>query len=326
MLERNTTPTPKGITIQPKIIVLIIVALVIIALFLSSFFVVDQTEQSVVLRFGHYNRVVGPGLQFKIPLGIEKNLNVPTQVVQNMNFGFRTEQSGVNTIFAQRDYPEESVMLTGDLNIVDVEWIIQYKINDPYAWLFNVEDKTSTIRDISQSVINELVGDLPILSVMGASRTNIEVQSQQNMQEILDSYGLGIKIVTVKLKNIVPPLGEVQDAFEDVNKAIQDMNRLINEGKEQYNQEIPKAQGQAAQVIQIAEGYASERVNEAKGDVARFTSVRKAYLESKEVTTKRLYVETMEKILSSENTTIIDKTLDNFLPLQDLGNTSGGAK
>lgn len=326
MLERNTTPTPKGITIQPKIIVLIIAALVIIALFLSSFFVVDQTEQSVVLRFGHYNRVVGPGLQFKLPLGIEKNLNVPTQVVQNMNFGFRTEQSGINTIFAQKDYPEESVMLTGDLNIVDVEWIIQYKINDPYAWLFNVEDKTSTIRDISQSVINELVGDLPILSVMGASRTNIEVQSQQNMQEILDSYGLGIKIVTVKLKNIVPPLGEVQDAFEDVNKAIQDMNRLINEGKEQYNQEIPKAQGQAAQVIQIAEGYASERVNEAKGDVARFTSVRKAYLESKEVTTKRLYVETMEKILSSDNTTIIDKNLDNFLPLQDLGDTSGGTK
>ncbi len=326
MLERNTTPTPKGITIQPKIIVLIIAALVIIALFLSSFFVVDQTEQSIVLRFGHYNRVVGPGLQFKLPLGIEKNLNVPTQVVQNMNFGFRTEQSGINTIFAQKDYPEESVMLTGDLNIVDVEWIIQYKINDPYAWLFNVEDKISTIRDISQSVINELVGDLPILSVMGASRTNIEVQSQQNMQEILDSYGLGIKIVTVKLKNIVPPLGEVQDAFEDVNKAIQDMNRLINEGKEQYNQEIPKAQGQAAQLIQIAEGYASERVNEAKGDVARFTSVRKAYLESKEVTTKRLYVETMEKILSSDNTTIIDKNLDNFLPLQDLGNTSGGTK
>jgi len=326
MLERNTTPTPKGITIQPKIIVLIIVALLVIALFLSSFFVVDQTEQSVVLRFGHYNRVVGAGLQFKLPLGIEKNLNVPTQVVQNMNFGFRTEQSGINTIFAQKDYPEESVMLTGDLNIVDVEWIIQYKINDPYAWLFNVEDKISTIRDISQSVINELVGDLPILSVMGASRTNIEVQSQQNMQEILDSYGLGIKIVTVKLKNIVPPLGEVQDAFEDVNKAIQDMNRLINEGKEQYNQEIPKAQGQAAQLIQIAEGYAAERVNEAKGDVARFTSVRKAYLESKEVTTKRLYVETMEKILSSDNTTIIDKNLDNFLPLQDLGDTSGGTK
>ncbi len=319
MLERNTTPTPKKISIQPKILIIVAIAVAIIAIFSTSIFVVDQTEQSVVLRFGQYNRVVGPGLQFKAPLGIEKSFNVPTQVVQNMSFGFRTEQSGVNTIFDQRDYPEESVMLTGDLNIIDVEWIIQYKIDDPFAWLFNVEDKSSTIRDISQSVINELVGDLPILSVLGSSRTNIEVTAQQQMQTILDSYGLGIKIVTIKLKNIVPPVGEVQDAFEDVNKAIQDMNRLINEGKEQYNKEIPKARGEAAQQIQIAEGYYSERINEAKGDVARFNSVREAYNENKEVTSTRLYIETMESVLSSGNTTIIDKNLDNFLPLQDIG-------
>ena len=322
MLERNTTPSPRNFSIQPKIIILVIVAVAVVALFLSSFFVVDQTEQSVVLRFGRFNRVVGPGLQFKIPLGLEKSYNVPTQVVQNMSFGFRTEQSGINTIYDQRDYPEESVMLTGDLNIIDVEWVIQYKIDDPYAWLFNVEDKTSTIRDISQSVINELVGDLPILSVMGTSRTNIEDSAQTRMQEVLDSYGLGINIVTVKLKNIVPPVGEVQDAFEDVNKAIQDMNRLINEGKEQYNSEIPKARGEAAQQIQYAQGYSSERINQAKGDVARFNSVREAYNESKEVTSKRLYVETMESILSSGNTTIIDKNLENFLPLQNL--TPGG--
>lgn len=324
MLERDTTPSPRKFSISPKIIILLAAALLILVLFLSSFFVVDQTEQAVVLRFGHYNRIVGPGLQFKLPLGIERNYNVPTQVIQNMSFGFRTEQSGVNTIFDQRDYPEESVMLTGDLNIVDVEWVIQYKIDDPYAWLFNVQDKTTTIRDISQSVINELVGDLPILTVMGASRTDIEVKSQQNMQEILDSYGLGVKIVTVKLKNIVPPKGEVQDAFEDVNKAIQDMNRLINEGKEQYNSEIPKARGQASQLILQAEGYASERTNQATGDVARFNSVREAYLESKDVTAKRLYVETMEEILSQGNTTIIDKSLENFLPLQNL--SEGGTK
>ncbi len=321
MLERNTTPTPKKISIQPKILIIVVIAIAIVAIFSTSFFVVDQTEQSVVLRFGQYNRVVGPGLQFKAPLGIEKSYNVPTQVVQNMSFGFRTEQSGVNTIFDQRDFPEESVMLTGDLNIIDVEWVLQYKIDNPYAWLFNVEDKTSTIRDISQSVINELVGDLPILSVMGSSRTDIEVSAQQQMQDILSSYGLGIKIVTVKLKNIVPPVGEVQDAFEDVNKAIQDMNRLINEGKEQYNKEIPKARGEAAQQIQFAEGYYSERINEAKGDVARFNSVREAYNESKEVTSTRLYIETMESILSSGNTTIIDKNLENFLPLQDIGGT-----
>jgi membrane protease subunit HflK len=325
MLERNDAPSPRNFTIQPKIIILIVIAVAVVAVLLTSFFVVDQTEQSVVLRFGRVHRVVGPGLQFKMPLGIEKNLNVPTQVVQTMDFGFRTEQAGVNTSFSSRDFSEESLMLTGDLNIIDVEWVVQYRINDPVAWLFNVEEKATTIRDISQSVVNELVGDLPILSVMAASRTQIELDAQEKMQALFDEYGLGIRIITVKLKNIVPPVGRVQDAFEDVNKAVQDMNRLINEGKQQYNQEIPKAEGQAAQQIQIAEGYASERVNNARGDVARFNSVREAYIESKDVTQRRLYLETMEDILSGGNVTIIDKSLENFLPLQDLSR-SGGAQ
>jgi membrane protease subunit HflK len=325
MLERNDAPSPRNFTIQPKIIILIVIAVAVVAVLLTSFFVVDQTEQSVVLRFGRVHRVVGPGLQFKMPLGIEKNLNVPTQVVQTMDFGFRTEQAGVNTSFSSRDFSEESLMLTGDLNIIDVEWVVQYRINDPVAWLFNVEEKATTIRDISQSVVNELVGDLPILSVMAASRTQIELDAQEKMQSLFDEYGLGIRIITVKLKNIVPPVGRVQDAFEDVNKAVQDMNRLINEGKQQYNQEIPKAEGQAAQQIQIAEGYASERVNNARGDVARFNSVREAYIESKDVTQRRLYLETMEDILSGGNVTIIDKSLENFLPLQDLSR-SGGAQ
>jgi membrane protease subunit HflK len=325
MLERNDAPSPRNFTIQPKIIILIVVAVAVLVVLLTSFFVVDQTEQSVVLRFGRVQRVVGPGLQFKLPLGIENNLNVPTQVVQTMDFGFRTEQAGINTSFSSRDFPEESLMLTGDLNIIDVEWVIQYRINDPVAWLFNVEEKATTIRDISQSVVNELVGDLPILSVMAASRTQIELEAQDKMQSLFDEYGLGIRIITVKLKNIVPPVGRVQDAFEDVNKAVQDMNRLINEGKQAYNQEIPKAEGQAAQQIQIAEGYASERVNNARGDVARFNSVREAYIESKDVTQRRLYLETMEDILSGGNVTIIDKSLENFLPLQDLSK-SGGAQ
>lgn len=334
MLERDTTPSPRKITVQPKLIVLVVVALVIIAILLSSFFVVDQTEQSVVLRFGKFNRVVGAGLQYKLPLGIEQNYNVPTQVVQNMNFGFRTQQSGVNTIFSQNDYPEESIMLTGDLNIVDIEWVIQYKIDDPYAWLFNVENKSTTIKDISQSVTNLLVGDLAILAVMGSERTNIEFEAQERMQKILDAYGMGVRIVTVKLKNIVPPAGNVQDAFEDVNKAIQDMNRLINEGKELYNSQIPRAQGQASQMLQVAQGYAAERKNNAIGNVARFNAVREAYLNSKEVTSTRLYIETMEEIFSSEasgDITIIDKNLENFLPIQNLQPSSttsitGGVK
>jgi len=150
------------------------------------------------------------------------------------------------------------------------------------------------------------------------------------MQAIFDSYGLGVKIVTVKLQNIVPPKGEVQDAFEDVNKAIQDMNRYINEGKQSYNKEIPRAQGEASQLIQIAEGYASERVNNAQGDVARFDSVRAAYATSKDITARRLYIETMEELLAntagSGAITIIDKKLENFLPFTDLGAVKGAVK
>ena len=210
-------------------------------------------------------------------------------------------------------------MLTGDLNIVDVEWVIQYRIVDPYKWLFKVENRTKTIRDISQSVINLLVGDRAILNVMGSERTTISVQSKDLMNEIFDEYNLGISVTTVQLKNIVPPVGEVQDAYEDVNMAIQDMEKLINEGKEAYNNEIPLAQGQASQMIQIAEGYATERVNEAKGNVARFNSVLAEYQKNKDVTRSRLYIEMIEDVFGAkEGTDIIDKNLDNFLPLKSI--------
>ena len=313
----------KSFNISPKLIIGLIIAVIVLASAMSSFFVVDQTEQAVVTRFGKYNRTVGPGLQTKIPLGIEKSYKVPTQVVQTMTFGYR---SSVNTspLIASTDFPSESIMLTGDLNIIDLEWIVQYQISDPAKWLFNVQQKETTIRDISQSVMNQLVGDLPILSVMTSERTAIEIQAQDNMQKTFDSYGLGIKVVTVKLQNIVPPEGSVQNAFEDVNKAIQDMNRYINEGKEQYNSIIPKAQGEAKQQIQIAEGYAKERVNNAKGDVARFKSMRETYEMSKQITADRLYIETMEEIISQSagNLTLVDKDLENFLPISQIESSS----
>jgi membrane protease subunit HflK len=223
----------------------------------------------------------------------------------------------------------ESIMLTGDLNIVDVQWIIQYRIEDPAKWLFNVQERDKTIRDISQSVINQLVGDLPILAIMSSERTSIEIESQERMQKAFDSYNLGVRVVTVKLQNIVPPVGEVQDAFEDVNKSIQDMNRLINEGKEQYNREIPRAQGEASQLIQVAEGYAAERVNNAQGDVARFSAVLEAYSTSKDITARRLYIETMEEILRKADAgtlTLIDRELDNFLPISNLTGSQGGVQ
>ncbi|MBK5199965.1 MAG: FtsH protease activity modulator HflK [Spirochaetaceae bacterium] len=317
--QQSFKPANKPLNVSPKLIIGLLVAVIAISAIMSSFFVVDQTEQAVVTRFGAYNRTVGPGLQTKIPFGVEKSFKVPTQVVQTMTFGYRSSLPS-SPLIASTDFPSESIMLTGDLNIIDVEWIVQYQINEPKKWLFQVNQKEKTIRDISQSVMNQLVGDLPILSVMTSERTNIEVTAQQLMQATFDQYNLGIKVVTVKLQNIVPPKGDVQNAFEDVNKAIQDMNRFINVGKEQYNSIIPKAQGEASQQILIAQGYAKERVNNAKGDVARFNSMLKTYEKSKDVTADRLYIETMEDVLinNSDKITLVDKNLTNFLPISQL--------
>ncbi|AEC01932.1 FtsH protease activity modulator HflK [Parasphaerochaeta coccoides] len=322
-MENKTQHFRNKFTLTPKVVVGIIGIILAIAILTTSMFVVDQTEQAVVLRFGRFQRTVGPGLQWKLPLGIEKNLNVPTQVVQTMTFGYQTSYPSSRSLTVSSRADEEARMLTGDLNIIDVEWIVQYQISDLAAWLFNVNEREKTIRDISQSVINLLVGDLPILSVMTSERTNIEIRAQQNMQAIFDSYHMGLKIVTVKLQNIVPPVGDVQDAFEDVNKAIQDMNRFINEGKEGYNRQIPGAQGEANKLIQEAEGYAAERVNQATGDVARFVAVHDAYKENKEITGLRLYIETMEDVMRTDKaagtTTLIDKNLENFLPISTIG-------
>lgn len=324
MDNSNQRPVrPIRFNISPKLILWIVIAVVTVLLVLSSFFVVDQTEQAVVLRFGRYHRTVGPGLQTKIPLGIERNYNVPTQVVQTMTFGYRG-QGAASPLYGQ-NYTNESLMLTGDLNIIDVQWTVQYKIENPYNWMFKVESRESTLRDISQSIMNQLVGDLPILSVMTSQRTRIEVEAQEMMQKMFDLYGLGIRVVTVKLQNIVPPVGSVQDAFEDVNKAIQDMNRYINEGKKLYNEVIPAARGEANRLIQVANGYAAERVNQARGDVERFNSVREVYETSKDITGTRLYIETIEEILQDNkgNVTLVDKNLANFLPMQMI---QGGEK
>ncbi|MBO4509357.1 MAG: FtsH protease activity modulator HflK [Spirochaetaceae bacterium] len=323
-IQTESKPRKKKPNLTPAAIILILVAVLAVAVVSTSFFVVDETEQAVITRFGKYYKTLGAGLQFKLPFGIDKNYNVPVKVVQTEQFGFRTLKSGVTNQY-QNGVTKESTMLTGDLNIVDVEWIIQYRIVDPAAWLFNVEERTQTIRDISQSVINTLVGDRAILSVMGSARTEIETIALDTMNENFNTLGLGINVIGVKLQNIVPPEG-VQDAFEDVNKASQDMERYINEGKEAYNREIPLAQGKADQQIQIAEGYAVERVNKAKGDVARFKAVYEEYKKAPQITKERLYLETMEEIFKSgEGTTLIDDSLDNMLPIKNL-NGQGGTR
>jgi modulator of FtsH protease HflK len=304
--------------ITPAIVLIAIAVIVLLVIFSTSFIVVDQTERAVITTFGKFTRVAEPGLAFKWPFGIQRAYHVKTEIVQTEQFGFRTDKAGVVTQYSPKEFPEESTMLTGDLNIVSVEWIIQYRIIDPKSWLFNVSDRQKTIRDISQSVVNLLVGDRTILGVIGPERTAIQETAVQMMNEKFNEFGLGIRVTQVQLQNIVPPKG-VQDAFEDVNKAIQDMNRLVNEGKESYNSEIPKAQGEAEQIKEVAQGYASERVNKAKGDVARFNSVYDEYRKAPEVTRQRLYYEMIEDVFKGEkDVQLIDKRFSNFLPIKNL--------
>ena len=306
---------------SPRAVGLMLAAVLVVIIVLSSFYVVDARERGIVLRFGRYvGRPSPPGLHLKLPFGVDRVFNVQTEVPHKLEFGFRTEEAGVRSVFSTQDFPEESVMLTGDLNIVDLEWSIQYRILEPNKWLFNIVDGERTIRDISQSVFNRLVGDRAILDVMGDERPVIQLLAQDEMNALFENYDIGVRVVAVQLQDVVPPRGAVQNAFEDVNKAIQDRNRLINEGKEAYNKDIPRARGDADRLIAEAQGYSAERLNRASGDVARYLQLYEEYEKSPEVTRTRLYYEMFEEVFKDdEGTDLIDKNLTNFIPLKQLG-------
>ena len=302
---------------NPTVLGLVVAGIVLLILLGTSVFIVDQAEEAVITRLGKYHTTKGPGLQFKLPFGIDRNYTVNVKTVQTAQFGFTTLKTGISSSYSSK--ARESTMLTGDLNIIEVEWIIQYLIVDSKAWVFNVMEKEQTISDVSRSVINMLVGDRAIMAIMSPERSTIEIAGAELMNETFKSYGLGINVIAVKLQNIDPPAG-VREAFDDVNKAIQDMNRLINEGMQVYNEEIPKAKGEAERVVLIAQGYAAERVNRARGDVARFNSVYDEYRYSPEVTRQRLYYEMVEEVFKdADGMTIIDRNLDNFLPMMNVG-------
>ena len=313
----NVTPIKWGKLMKPKLLVLVIIGIVALIFLATTVFVVDQTEQAVITRFGRFISIREPGLHFKLPFGIDRNYTVNVRTVQTEEFGFRTMRSGNFPTYASQT--AESIMLTGDLNIVDIEWIIQYRVVDPRAWVFNVHERRETIRDVSRSVINMLVGDRTIMDIMGIERSSIEIEALAIMNATFSGYRLGINVIAVRLQNVTPPSG-VQEAFEDVNRAMQDRERLINEGLQVRNEEIPKARGEAQRMVQIAEGYATERVNRARGDVARFNSVLDEYSRAPDVTRQRLYYEMIEEVFRNEkDMVIIDRNLRNFLPLMNLG-------
>ncbi|MHC4952324.1 MAG: FtsH protease activity modulator HflK [Planctomycetota bacterium] len=271
-----------------------VAALIVIAGLFSSYYTVGPEEEAVVLRFGRYKDTKGPGLHFKIPFGVDDAINVPVTEVRNLEFGFRTVTPGRRSVYSSNS--TEALMLTGDLNIADVEWVIQYKINDAKKWLFSIREQEDAIRDLSESVMRAVVGDRTATEVFTGEREAIAVQARERLQKLLDYYKIGVDIVTIKLQNSVPP-PPVQPSFNEVNAAQQEARRIENEAQREYLKVIEVAKGEAKRELAEADGYAIDRTNRAKGDVARFRELVAAYSQSKEVTRRRLYLEAMERIL-----------------------------
>jgi membrane protease subunit HflK len=282
---------------------------------ISAFYTVAADEVGVIQRFGKYTRTTEPGLHLKFPFNIETVKKVKVLEVKKEEFGYRTIEAGVRTQYSDRDYPEESLMLTGDLNSADVEWIVQYRIKDPAAYLFNVRNVRETLRDVSESIMRQVVGDNSVDEVIVLSRQNIEAQAQLLTQGLLDEIETGVEVRTIKLQDVNPP-APVQQAFNEVNEARQEKERIINEALEAYNKVIPQARGQAEQTIRQAEGYATNRTNRAEGDAKKFLAVWTEYNKARDVTRRRLYLETMQEILPRlENIYVVDEELTGLIPL-----------
>ncbi|MFO7915818.1 MAG: FtsH protease activity modulator HflK [Candidatus Krumholzibacteriales bacterium] len=296
-------------------VILLIIFIIVLA---SGLYSVDADEVGMITRLGKFVRQVPPGLHMKIPFGIESVRNVKIKKVFKEEFGFRTVQPGVRTQYSTRSYQDESLMLTGDLNVADVEWIVQFRIKDPYEYLFKISDVRKSLRDISEAITRKVIGDRTVTGVLTRERVEIAKEVRKGLQETLDSYEAGIHIVTVKFKDVNPP-EPVKPAFNEVNSAKQDKSKMINKAWEEYNNEIPKAKGEAEQMISEAEGYALNRVNRARGDVALFNEVYGEYRKSPDATRRRLYLETMNKILPRlKDIYIVDEKQKSILPLLQL--------
>jgi membrane protease subunit HflK len=294
---------------------LILIVLLVVAGGYASVYTVAPEETGVIQRFGRYVRVTGPGLHFKLPFGIETIRKVKTGRNFQMEFGYRTIEAGVRSRFTERGYEEESLMLSGDLNVVDLQWTVQYKIGDPKDFLFQVKDVDSAIRDMSESVMRRVVGNRLFDFVLTVGRAEIADRVKVEMQKVLDSYRTGIQVVNVKMQNVTPP-GPVEPAFNEVNEAEQEREAKINQAQAAYNREIPKAKGSALQTISKAEGYALERVNLAQGEANRFLDVLKEYRLAKDVTKRRLYLESMNQLLDKvDEIYVIDADQKGLVPL-----------
>jgi modulator of FtsH protease HflK len=306
-----------------------IVVLAIIVIWLASgFYRVLPDEVGIVLRFGAYNRTTQPGLNYHLPDPIEWVLTPSVTRVNRTEIGYRSAETEAGREAPARQVPEEALMLTGDENIVDINFTVFWVIKDAKAYLFNIRDPELTVKSAAESAMREVIGETPIAQALAEGRAKIEADTQKLLQSILDSYGAGIEITQLQLQRVDPP-AEVIDSFRDVQAALADRARLRNEAETYRNGIIPGARGDAVQIEQQAEAYRLATVARAQGDAARFLSVYHAFKAAQDVTEERLYLETMEQVLKNSNKVIIDKSAQGgngvlpYLPLPALG---GGIK
>lgn len=312
---------------RPMHLLLGLAAVIVAIGIFTAFFTVQPEEQAVLKRFGRVYGIAGPGLHFKLPFGIDAVQKVATERVLKQEFGFRTEESAD---FERSQFtgpmPDESLMLTGDLNIIVVEWVVQYRIADPIKFLYSMRDPTRTLRDLSESVMRRVVGNRVGSEVLTTARVDIANTAREEIQEAMDEYDNGIEIITVELQDVVPP-ERVQPAFNEVNEARQQLERMVNEANRQANEQIPRAQGTAQRTIAEAEGYATERVNRALGEAARFTAVLAEYRGVPEVTRSRLYLEALNEILPQVGSVVVVQGQGQLspLPLLNLRDADAGS-
>jgi membrane protease subunit HflK len=306
--------------IKPVVIKLIVAAVAVLILLAGSIYQISPEEVGVILRFGKYVRITEPGLHFKFPLGIEELTKVPVQRQLKMEFGFRTTRPGIRTEYrVTTESQREAVMLTGDLNVAVVEWIVQYKIKAPYNYLFKIRDADSTFRYMNEAVVRRVIGDNSVDEVITVGRARIANEAKEELQKLCDLYQIGIEVNQLIFQDVNPP-DPVKPSFNEVNESLQEKERKINEAWSEYNELIPRSRGEAEQMIRGAEGYAMERVNNSKGDAHRFIAIYREYARAPLVTRKRLYLETINVILPKISKKIIfDEKQKNILPLLNLG-------
>lgn len=302
---------------NPSLLVLIFSLIVALPILFSSFYTVEPDEEAVVMRFGRYVDTTPPGLHFKLPLGVDQAIKVKTKLILQQEFGFRTKSDqGPRTTYST-GFDEESLMLTGDLNVADVEWITQFQISDPKKFLFHTRDPIRNIRDISEAVMRRVVGDRLVTDVLTVGRAEIAGEAMDLAQGIVDQYDMGVRVVSIKLQDVNPP-DAVKASFNEVNAAKQEQEQAINQAEKYYNEVIPEAKGKAEKEIAMAQGYATALLNRSKGDAQRFTLVLQEYRRAPAITRERLYLESMEKVIARlEGMTLVDQGIKGLLPVFD---------